>query len=206
MAIGKTTKMANRYGVNLKIYPYAADGEIATPDSPLVTIDYANEISVEITGEITWATGGRSHANLIGFKDPSEGTMTISTQIVPLDLLAIVAGEDPSATTTKVTFAENEISANPTPYIITGETVWQGEDGTIYNETITAFKAFATPDYNVTYTGEGDPQSIDVTFNLATNEGGKMFEILRADRQDDTQPGGGAGGGGGEGAEDGTGG
>lgn len=193
MALAKTTKMANRYGVNLKIYPYTDDGIIEEETQPLVTIDYANEVSVEITGEITWATGGQSHSNLIGFKDPSEGTLTISTQIVPLDLLAIVTGEDPSTVTTKVTFAETSISANPTPYIITGETVWQGEDGVIYNEKITAFKAFSTPDYSVTYTGEGDPQSIDVSFDLAVNGEMKMFEIERSD-QSAGDGGGGVGG------------
>lgn len=196
MALTKTTRMANRFGLNLKIYEYKPTGVIEEGDQPLVVIDYANEVSVEITSEITWATGEQAHSNLIGFKDPSEGTMTVSTQIVPMDLLAIVTGDAVETLTGTVTFKDDAISANPKPYLITGETVWQGEDGTIYNETIKAFKAFPTPNYNVTYTGEGDPQSIDIEFNLAVNDDGKMFEITRADRpaDDEEEEGGGVGG------------
>ena len=63
-----TIKMANRYGLNLKLTNIKDETDTAV-------IDFANEVSLEISGEITWATGGQGHVKMIGFKDPKEGTL-----------------------------------------------------------------------------------------------------------------------------------
>lgn len=170
--------MANRYGLDIKIYKYSETG--ALEPSPLASIPFANEVSLELSSELTWATGGQSHSKMISFKDPIEGTFKISTQIVNMQLMALIAGNDLSATGNKVSFKNDKNNAS-TFYIIQGETVWTGEDGTAYSEKITCYKACVKPNYSVTYNGSGDPQSLDVEFELGTNADGNVVDIERAD-------------------------
>ena len=80
-----TIKMANRYGLNLKLTNIKDETDTAV-------IDFANEVSLEISGEITWATGGQGHVKMIGFKDPKEGTLKISTQVTTMQVMQLLAG------------------------------------------------------------------------------------------------------------------
>ena len=170
-----TTKMANRCGLNLKFYEYGAEDGAAE----LVTVDFANEVTLEITGDMVWATGGQAHSKMIGFKNPMEGTLTIATQINTMQLIALLSGNDPSEASTSVTFADDTKRMTPKFYKVTGETVWVDEDGKAHNETITIYKATPKPNYNVTYAGDGDPNSIDVEFELGVNKDGEMVTIER---------------------------
>ena len=181
MALGKTTQVANRCGVDLKIYAYSADGTIAEEAQPLLTIDFCNEVSWEITSDAVWATGGQTHANKIGFVNPVEGTLTLSTQIITPQLMRLAAGNDISEDETTATYQNNAKVLSPTYYIITGDTLWQDKDGNVYEEKIKAYKAFVVPGGSGTYTGEGDPQSIDIEFQLASNDAGNVFDREMAD-------------------------
>lgn len=178
-ALTHTTKMANRLGLDIEFYAYAADGAVS--GDALAEIKFANEVSLELTSSITWATGGQTHAKMIGFKDPTEGTLKISTQVVNMQVINLASGGDVSATSKKVSFKNDSSTVTPKYYIIKGKTVWQGEDGTTYSETITAYKACVKPGYNVTYNGSGDPQSLDIEFELGTNEAGQFVDIDRED-------------------------
>ena len=80
MAITTTTQFANRYGLNIEIYAHT-DVQMATP---LMTIDFANVSDVDVSGDRTWATGGQDHSNKIGFNDPLQGTLKLSTQIMTM--------------------------------------------------------------------------------------------------------------------------
>lgn len=169
--------MANRCGLDLKIYAYTADGVIENEETPLAVINFANEVSIELTSDMVWATGGQEHNKIVGFNNPIEGTLKISTQMVNMELLTLISGGDVSAASTKVSFKNSK--AVPKFYIIKGETVWVGEDGKSYAETITAFKACAKRNYNVTYNGDGDPQSLDVEFELGANAKNAVMDIDR---------------------------
>lgn len=174
MSLENTTKMANRYGLNLTLTNIADESDTAT-------IEFANEVSIEVTGEITWATGGQGHVNMIGFKDPKEGTLTISTQIVPVQLLHLLAGNSLTTTGTTVSFKNDPLLALKY-YRITGETVWQDENGVVYNESITAYKCLPRPNYSVTYNGSGDPVSIEVVFELASDNDKNFLDITRSEQ------------------------
>lgn len=186
MALGNTTQLANRYGLNLKFYKYdktstSGDfkGDLAT------TIDFVNNCSLEITGETVWATGGQSKKKLIGFDNPLEGTFTISSQISTMELLALATGEDPSKESrTKVTFGNNK-KGNPNFYVVEGETVYKDEDGITYSEMITLCKASINKDYSAEYTGDGDPQSIDIKLDLVADGNNEVVIIERADEAQD---------------------
>lgn len=179
MSLTNTTKMANRLGLDIEFYDYKSDGTIA--GDPVAKLDFANEVSVELSSEITWATGGQTHANMIPFKDPTTGTFKISTQVVNMQVMALAAGADLSTAGTKVEFKNEKGVSTPKFYIIKGKTVWQGEDGTAYEETVTAYKACVKPGYSATYNGSGDPQSLDIEFELGTNEKGQLVDFERAD-------------------------
>lgn len=173
MAMEKTTKISNRYGLNLKLTEYGVDS-----DENAINIDFANEVSLEVTGEIVWATGGQNHSNKIGFKDPKKGTVKISTQLVSIELLNLISGG--KLVGTKVSFKDD---IEPLKYYkITGETVWQDESGKVYSEKITAYKCLPKPNYNVTYNGSGDPQSLDIEFELSPDSKGNFVDLEYADQ------------------------
>lgn len=175
MALGKDTQYANRFGMNLEFFAIT-DTELATP---LLTVDFANEVAVDLSGDTVWATGGQSHANKVPFNDPMEGTLTISTQLMTTELLAMIAGKDMTK------FSGNEVVFNNNDankfYIITGTTVWKDKDGVTYAENIKCFKASPQRAYNVTYTGTGDPSSMDIVFNMAEDDDGNVYSTKKAD-------------------------
>lgn len=186
MAINNTTKMANRFGLDIKLYKYVDTGTIAESVQPLATIDFANECTLELTSEITWATGGQAHKNMIGFKDPTEGTFKLSTQITNGDIMKLAAGNSLEDTTTKdkaiASYSNDAKASGLIYYTIKASTVYQGEDGVAYDEDITLYKASVKPGCNITYNGEGDPQSVEIEFELAANKDGKVAEIERKDK------------------------
>lgn len=170
MSVDKTTKIANRLGLNLEFYAYGAEAE-----TKLMEITFANEVSIEVSRDVTWATGGQHHDGIIPFEDPIEGTMKISTQVVTPQVLKLAAGQDVSKNDTTVSFAND--SSRPRMYIIKGETVWVGDDGNTYAEAITVYKACVKPSYKPAYKGEGDPQSIDIEFDLMADSNGKVVDF-----------------------------
>lgn len=175
MAITNTTQFANRYGLNIEIYAHT-DTAMATP---LMEIDFANVSDVDLSGDRTWATGGQDHSNKIGFNDPLQGTLKLSTQIMTMELLTLMAGGDVSTAATTVTFA-NTANTTPKYYIIKAETVWQDADGQTYSETLTFHKACPKRAFNISYNGEGDPTSVDVEFDLLQNADGDVLTVTKS--------------------------
>jgi len=176
MALTKTTQYANRKGLDFKIYAFPKTENA----EPLLTVDYVNECSLDLTSGMVWATGGKSHANRISFNDPMEGTFTISTQIMTPELMALIAGKDMSSFTAgEIVFNNNDENKF---YVIEGDTVWKDKDSVIYTETVKCYKASPEKAFNITYTGEGDPNSVDITFNLAEDEDGNVYASTMADQ------------------------
>lgn len=163
-------KMANRYGLNLKLTNIADENDT-------MVIDFANEVSLEISGEITWATGGQGHVKMIGFKDPLEGTLKVSTQVTDNGIMNLVSGQKLADESGVASF--NGKMKKFRYYKIDGDTVWQDEDGNIYTEHVIAYKALVKPNYNITYNGSGDPVSIDIEFQLAEDKEQNFVDIKR---------------------------
>ena len=173
MALTKTTQFANRYGLDVKIYSL---GEGDEKGELLMTIDFANVCDVDISGDRTWATGGQAHANKIAFNDPIQGTFKISTQIMTSELLALMAGEDVAQASTSVVF-RNTVNSMPKYYVVEAETVWQDALGETYSESLTFHKACPKRALNISYSGEGDPTSVDVEFDALETENGDVLTI-----------------------------
>ena len=84
-------KPANRKGLNTRLYKYA-DGSL------FMNIPYANITAIDGSADRTYATGGQSQADMVGFDDPFSGTFKITTQIVPIELIALAATSSGSVT------------------------------------------------------------------------------------------------------------
>lgn len=185
MAINKTSQMANRFGLNTKLYDYATYSAEA---QPLATIDFANVSEISINGDTTWATGGQSHGNIVAFNNPLTGSFKLSTQIVTSELLALMAGENIATATTTTTFKNTAINTMPKYFVIVSETVWVDKEGEVATETLTFHKAMVKRSYNTSYTGDGEPGSLDIEFELGQDDEGKVMTTTRVGQTTNTNP------------------
>lgn len=188
MALTNKTQFANRYGLNIEIFNLADDITSATP---VMTIDFANVCDVDISGDRVWATGGQAHANKIAFNDPIQGTFTISTQILTNQLLAMLSGgeiPEEGGSEAEIVF-QNTANAMPKYYQVKADTVWQDAEGETYAETLIFHKACPNRAYNISYSGEGDPTSIDVVFDALEDDNGKVLTIKKAATGDESEQG-----------------
>lgn len=176
--ITKTSELANRYGLNTRIYDYKTYKK-GQENDPLIEIKFANVSEVSISGDTTWATGGQSHGNIVAFNNPLTGSFKLSTQILTSQLIALMAGEDVASETTEVTFKNTELSTMPSYYVIESDTVWQSKDGEVCDEKLTFHKAMAKRAYNISYNGDGDPVSVDIEFELGQNDENEVLTTSR---------------------------
>ncbi len=174
MALTDAMQFANRCGLNVNIYKYPKAGEASAVEVP-----FANECALDLSGDITWATGGKAASKLIGFPNPIEGTFKISTQIMTNALLALISGADATQDATEITF-KNDPDAATVYYVIEADTVWKNKIGETEAENIVVHKALPKRAYNITYNGSGDPVSVDVEFELLEDADGKVVSITKA--------------------------
>lgn len=80
-------KFANREVVNAVLLDYATK-------KPFHYMDYANASSNDMTANRVFATGGWGAPNLVTFDGERGGTFKIDTQILPMELFAMLAGDD----------------------------------------------------------------------------------------------------------------
>ena len=177
MAITDTTKIANRYGLNLNFYNASTWSE-STPGDPVYTIDFANSVSIEITGDAVYATGGQAHKRIVAFNNAMEGTMTINTQIVTPGLLKLIANDSGTTAGTAVF----KSVTNSKTYVVSGTTVWKDASGNTYAETVTAYKVTVRPTYNPSYSGDGDPQEITITCDLMEDDTNGISKFVQAEQ------------------------
>lgn len=75
---------ANRTGLDFRFFDYE-DNSLA------LDVDYVNSVSVEISADHVAATGGADGAEQVIFDEAIKGTFKMSTQIIPLELIALAA-------------------------------------------------------------------------------------------------------------------
>lgn len=187
MAITTKSEVANRYGLNTRIYDYAnyKEGE---DNTPLINVTFANISEVNISGDTVWATGGQSHGNIVAFNNPLTGSFKLSTQILTSELIALMAGEDIATATTEVTFRNTALSTMPKYFVIESDTVWQDKFGEVLDEKLTFHKATAKRAFNISYNGDGDPVSVDIEFELGQNDEGKVLTTSRSAHSTEQKP------------------
>ena len=177
-------KIANRYGLETKIYAYTGSA-ITNNDTPVVTVDFANITDIELTSDVIWATGNSNHDNQVPFDEPYQGSFTFQTQCVPLQLISLITNDSAhlvSADTGTVTFKnDSDGTASPSFYVFVSTTIWKDNNGAILNETMTAYKVRPRKNFTASYSGTGDPQSVSIVFDMVGDASGNVLNIARAE-------------------------
>jgi len=173
-------KIANRYGLDTKIYEYTG---LTPSGSPLLTVDFANITDIELTSDVIWATGNRNHDPQVPFDEPYQGSFTLQTQCVPLQLIALITNDTTVNTDTGTVHFKNDVNGTASPkfYVLVSDTVWKDDNGAILNETMTAFKVRPRKNYSASYSGTGDPQSVSIVFDMVGDPAGNVLDLTRAE-------------------------
>ena len=105
--------MSNREVVDFVLCDYATK-------APFLNLDFANVSSTEMTATRVIAYGGRGRAPRVPFDGERTATMTVETQITPMKLFAMLAGNDVKSTAKVFTrevlaLAEGKLTLSKTP-------------------------------------------------------------------------------------------
>jgi len=84
--------VANRECVNMLLCDYKTG-------VPFIYVDYANVTSTEMTASSVAATGGWGAPKRVTFDGERSGTVQLQTQIIPMKLFAMLAGDEVTAVT-----------------------------------------------------------------------------------------------------------
>lgn len=116
-------KMANRECCDLIFCDYVTG-------APFLKVDYAQTTTTDLTGEVTYATGGRGNPRRISFHGEKAGTIAFSTQIAPFKLYSLMTGaalesnakfiarEVLTAATNKITLSKAPASGGVTVFAV----------------------------------------------------------------------------------------
>ncbi len=110
------------------------------------------------------------------------GTFASGT-FTPTEASAIVSGQDyevgyivnRTSGVRKVSFNNKKV---PKDYFITMNTVEKDEEGTLTPYIITAYKAAIERNLELSFSSEGDPASLTITFNLLADKDGNVMDIM----------------------------
>ncbi|MDE7061854.1 MAG: hypothetical protein K2O73_01235, partial [Lachnospiraceae bacterium] len=97
------SNMANREVCDLIFLDYATK-------KPFLNLDYANVTTTELTGESTFACGGKGHPKRVQFSGERAGTLTIETQIQTVKLWQLITGGEVSASAKFVSRVETSVN------------------------------------------------------------------------------------------------
>ena len=75
----------------------------------------------------------------------------------------------------RITFSNDRV---PKDYYITMRTLDKDEQGTLTPFLITAYKASIQRSWELSFTSEGDPASVTLTFDLLENKDGKILDLM----------------------------
>lgn len=97
--------MANREVCDLIFVDYATK-------KPFLNLDFANVTTTELTGETTFAYGGRGHVKRVSFAGERGGTITIETQIQTVKLWQLITGGEVTKSAKFVTRVEKVVESD----------------------------------------------------------------------------------------------
>lgn len=165
-------KTANRKGANIQLRKYS-------DKSLFAYIDYVNSVAVELSSNRVYATGGDSGARQVGFDDPIEGTLKLSTQIVPIEFVALACSPDgvedggEIGIREKLTLATSKLTLSKTP--VAG-TIYVFKEGDDITSTPAATEATGT---SVTISG-GSDGDVYIAYYIVASEEAKSATFSNA--------------------------
>lgn len=172
----KNTRIANRYGLNIRICD-ADNHELVYQ-----TIDFANITSIDFKGDTTFARGGAERQKAIGFYNNIVGEFTLSTQILTDNLLCLMTGRltdwDGKS---PIRFCNRPLGAQH-KFAIVADTVYRDADGNTHSELLTFHRVVPRIAYNRQYEGAGDVFAVDIIFDIMQGADGQVFTIGEANQ------------------------
>lgn len=172
--------------IPFKFYALLSDGVIETEavKAEKITVECATEGEIEIapaTGTVEAGTVFVYAAGEFGDK-PIDGTFAAgkftATQTSDIAMGAkFEVGYLVKKTTgiKKVSFNNKKV---PQDYFITMSTVDKDEDGLFTPFIITAYKAAIQRNFELSFSSEGDPASVSITFDLMEDKDGNVLDMI----------------------------
>lgn len=170
-----------------KLFALLSDGEIETTaayaDSKVVKATKAGELDIAVTdGTITSGTvfvypkdsfGDESKA-IAGTFATNKFTATTADDIKAESEYEVGYIVNRTSGVRKITFNNKRL---PKDYFITQRTLDKDEDGVLIPFVMTAYKATVQRNFELSFSSEGDPASVTLTFDLMEDKDGNVFDM-----------------------------
>lgn len=179
--------------IEAQVYPFKffallSDGVIestaAYADSQIVTATDAGKITITVTnGTITPGTVfvypegsfGDESAAIAGTFASGTFTPTDTSDIVKDSKYEVGYIVTRTSGVKKIAFNNKKL---PRDYYITQKTVDRDEEGTLTPFVMTAYKASIQRNFELSFSSEGDPASVTLTFDLMEDKDGNVFDMV----------------------------
>lgn len=191
--IGFSNPLEGTMTIEAQVYPFKffallSDGEIETTaayaDSKVIKASKAGELDITVTGgTITAGTVFVYPKGSFGDEDKAiKGTFATNkfTATTSGDIAADTEYEVGYIVTResgvkKISFNNKKL---PKDYYITQKTVDKDEEGVLTPFIMTAYKATIQRNFELSFSSEGDPASVTLTFDLMEDKDGNVFDMI----------------------------
>lgn len=199
--IAFTNPLEGTMTIEAQVYPFKffallSDGEIETAaayaDSQVVACDTAGELTLVLptNGDIKAGTVfaypegsfGDESALISGTYTSGKFTATTNTEITVGSNYEVGYIVSRTSGVKKITFNNKKL---PKDYYITMTTVDKDEEGLFTPFIMTAYKASIQRNFELSFSSEGDPASVTLTFDLLEDKDGNIFDM--AELTDDAE-------------------
>lgn len=175
--------------IPFKFYSLLSDGVIETSaayaDSKKITCDTAGEITITVPDVATVEAGtvfvypedsfGDDDAAITGTFASNKFTATTASDIAVGSAYEVGYIVNRTSGVKKITFNNKKL---PKDYYITMKTVDNDEDGLLTPFVITAYKAAIQRNFELSFSSEGDPASVQLQFDLLEDSDGNILDMV----------------------------
>lgn len=165
-----------------KAYSLFSDGVVDTTAAyavkKTITCETAGKLAVEGAKAGTvfvYAAGEFGNTAIAGTYASNEFTATQTSDIAVGSSYEVGYIVERTSNVKKVAFNNKKV---PKDYYITMSTLDKGEDDSLTPFIMTAYKASIQRDFELSFSSEGDPASVTITFNLLEDKDGNIFDII----------------------------
>ena len=175
--------------VPFKFYSLLSDGEIdstaAYAESKKIACATAGELDITVPTGSSVVAGtvfvypedsyGDESAAIAGTFASNKFTATETSNIAVGSTYEVAYVINRTSGVKKITFNNKRL---PKDYYITMKTVDKDEDGLLTPFVITAYKASVKRNFELSFSSEGDPASITLTFDLLEDKDGNILDMI----------------------------
>lgn len=178
--------------IEAQVYPFKffsllSDGEIETTaayaDSQTVKCETAGELTITVPADGTigagtvfvFAKGDFGGTAIAGTFAANKFTATTAENIAVNSEYEVAYIVTRTSGVKKITFNNKKL---PKDYYITMKTVDKDEEGLLTPFVMTAYKAMIQRNFELSFSSEGDPASVTLTFDLLEDKDGNVLDMI----------------------------